>query len=535
MFRTEPTPRPDELAERRLRRLAVALAALPALALLAAELWTFGDLAGFPLDDPWIHLTFARRLAAGDGLAYRAGELVAGSTAPLWTALLALVVGLPGGAAGWTQLLGVALHVVALALGFRLARRLGLSPRRAALATVLIGLADGLVLAAPSGMEVALFGALFAAGLLRHLDERQDPSLPPLSFLAWGLAALARPEGLLLPLLAALDRCLVADAGGWRVDARRLRAALVGLAVSALVLVPVGALFWVVSGSPLPTTLGAKTAGAPLFAPPLRDLAAMLGVLFAAQPLPTLLAAGGAIELARRRGGAGDRGLLLPLWTFAMPAALAMLAGGGQLLLGNFGRYLFPLLPCVVLLGLLALEPLRLAEARSGARAPGVRLPFLAAAVALALVAPPLVRTARAWGLFLAARGNVEASDGRAAAWLREHAAPDALVATVDIGLLGWRLPNPLLDLGGIVNPERREWLERPGAEGAAWPLAIAAWIEARRPQYVVVFPRWLPLFERERERFPARARFRIEGNVAMAGDELVVYATPWTREVTAP
>jgi hypothetical protein len=34
---------------------------------------------GFPLDDSWIHLTFARNLARGWGFAYNQGEPVAGS------------------------------------------------------------------------------------------------------------------------------------------------------------------------------------------------------------------------------------------------------------------------------------------------------------------------------------------------------------------------------------------------------------------------------------------------------------------------
>ena len=44
---------------------------------------------GFPLDDPWIHLTFARNLAQGWGFAFNRGEPVQGSSAPLWTAILA--------------------------------------------------------------------------------------------------------------------------------------------------------------------------------------------------------------------------------------------------------------------------------------------------------------------------------------------------------------------------------------------------------------------------------------------------------------
>jgi hypothetical protein len=144
----------DEPArERRLRRAAIALGALPVAGAVAAQAWVFGDLAGFPLDDPWIHLTFARRLADGAGLSYPGTGLVAGSTAPLWTALLALAAALPlslAALASLAQVAGVALHVAGVGLAWRLARRLDLAPARAALAAVLVGWSEGLVFAAGS-------------------------------------------------------------------------------------------------------------------------------------------------------------------------------------------------------------------------------------------------------------------------------------------------------------------------------------------------------------------------------------------------
>src|SRR6266508_6031724 len=45
---------------------------------------------GFPLDDSWIHLTYARNLAEHGEWAFQLGERSAGSTAPLWTGLLSI-------------------------------------------------------------------------------------------------------------------------------------------------------------------------------------------------------------------------------------------------------------------------------------------------------------------------------------------------------------------------------------------------------------------------------------------------------------
>ena len=47
------------------------------------------DATGFPLDDAWIHQTYARNLAERGEWAFLPGEPSAASTSPLYTALLA--------------------------------------------------------------------------------------------------------------------------------------------------------------------------------------------------------------------------------------------------------------------------------------------------------------------------------------------------------------------------------------------------------------------------------------------------------------
>lgn len=516
----------------------LALAALPPLALLAAERYLFGDLAGFPLDDSWIHLQFARGLADGAGLSYDGGRLVAGSTAPLWTAILSVLFLLPGSVEAWTKLAGVAAQIAAVGVAYGVGRRLDLSPTRAALAAALVAVTDWLVWSSISGMEVPLFVLLSLAGMARHLDERRSGDgasgaggVPPVSFLLFGLAALARPEGLLLTLLAAIDLVVRGrpDGRGFELSTASLRRALVGLAVAAAVVVPVGLAYLAMSGSAVPTTLAAKSSGPPGFVPELRFLRAIFGIVFPSQPLAALLAAGGALELLRRSGTMRDRGLLLPAWTFGLPVAAAMLSSGQDLLVGNFGRYFFPLLPPLVLLAVVSLERLTFERLRSVAVGP-VALPVGVLAL-VALVGPPLAQTVRVGAHYAQVRANVEASDEAAAAWLAANVPPDARLALCDVGVVKYRLPNPIVDLGGIVSPERNDFLERAARERRLpWPKALRLWLDEQRPEYVVVYPRWFPLLDAEPERFPPLRRFRIPNNIAMAGEELVVYSTPWTR-----
>src|SRR6202035_5696805 len=83
------------------------------LGYLASEIYNLRRL-GFPLDDSFIHLQFAKNLWAGHGLSYNAGEFVTGSTAPLWTALLALLFALPGNVYLWAQALGIAFYLAGI-------------------------------------------------------------------------------------------------------------------------------------------------------------------------------------------------------------------------------------------------------------------------------------------------------------------------------------------------------------------------------------------------------------------------------------
>lgn len=499
------------------------------LAYLGAELFLVGGL-GFPLDDSWIHLQFARNLAAGRGLSYNPGELVTGSTAPLWTALLSLLLPLPGNVLAWTKLLGIALHAAGVSAAWRLARELGLGRGLAAIAAVLMLTTSWLVWSALSGMEVPLFVFLSLWGLLLHIRERRRerlrPEAPPLSIAVLAVAALARPEGLLLLVLALLDRLLVFDREEddgpliWRRP--RLRPLLVGVAFAALALIgPLLAYRWA-GGSFLPTTFGAKGAGLRQMLPNLAYLHTVIGVFFRSQPFLALLTGAGIVALISRLGTRDDPredrredcGLLPALWVLGLPLAYSLLAPGPTKLMGNFGRYYFPLLPVVIVLGMLGLEP----AARALKRRPlGALLAGLILATALWGFTQGAMRYARNVA-------NVEDSDVKIARWLAGRVPPHAVLAVNDIGAIKFLLPNPVLDLAGIANPEIRQQVGRIMAEtGMPWAEAMAEAIVRRRPDYVVVFPKWLPALDSD-PRFQAIHRLEIPDNVTMGGDEIVVY-----------
>ncbi len=506
-------------ARRWLRLLPFAIGAAACGGYLAAEL-RLGGGAGWPLDDAWIHAEFARHLGSGDGLAYRPPELVAGSTAPLWTGLLALGF-LPGlGILAWGKLLGVACFLGAIAATRRLAVTLGIGEGTALLAACLTAGTGWLVWSALSGLEIALFAWLSIAGIELHARERGLQRLP-LSLPLLALACLARPEGLLLLALACADRAVAArDRAAWRSLAG-------GAALAAAVLLPVALAYVAIGGSPLPTTFAAKTEGFVRWVPEARHLYAALGVFFRAQPLLVLCAAGGALDLAARWGGPRDRGLLPALWLFGLPLAQSLLGAPAGPLLGNFGRYLFPLLPLAIVLGLLGCAGLAARLASLPARR---RLAATATLVAL-LAAPAAAELARTAGRFAQAVRNVREGDVAMALWLRERLPRQALLAVHDVGALGHFLPNPLIDLAGILDAGARQAMARAGAAGADWQAGLLDYLAARRPDYLVVFPEFLPFLARPELSFRLVREIRVPDNITMASDRIALYSTPWTDQ----
>lgn len=516
----------------RIRRTALLLLAaglVACLRYLFAEIGRLRGGLGFPLDDSWIHLQFARNLAHGYGLSYNPGELVTGSTAPLWTALLALLFLLPGNVILWAKLLGMLLYLAAIDATWRLARELDLGRGLAALAAGLTLATSWLVWSALSAMEVPLFVLLTLWGMILHLRERAGPGRPPLSLAVLAVAALARPEGILLLPLALLDRALSFDTAEGRLRWRRPAAGalLTGAALAACALAGPLLFYAWAGGSVLPTTWAAKGGGELRLLPDFRYLANVLGIFFRPQPWSTLLAGAGAVALAARLGTARDRGLLPALWLFGVPLAYSVFTPGPTKMLGNFGRYYFPLFPVLAVLGMLGLEPAVLSLA-SRVRSRGVRVALGGPAAAL-ILAPTLFTLVQGERFYAQNVANVEKSDVAVARWLAGRLPPDSVLAVNDIGAIKYLLPNRVIDLASIATPEIGREVRRATRAGVPWNDALLAAVARRRPDYIVIFPSWFPALARD-PRFRPVHVLPIPENITMGGDEIVVYETPWTR-----
>jgi hypothetical protein len=258
--------------------------------------------------------------------------------------------------------------------------------------------------------------------------------------------------------------------------------------------------------------------------PDLRYLHTVLGILFRSQPYMTLLAGAGALVLVRRLGTADDRGLLPALWLTGLPVAYSCLGSAGGPLVGNFGRYHYPLIPFVVLLGCLGASEL----AGSGRR----RLPRPALLAAALLVLWPTVAQWRTHGQQFARNvADVEQGDVAAGRWLQQRLPDGATLAVNDIGALQYLLPrHRIYDLAGIVNPEVHDFTRRAVRQGRPWEAGVGDYLDRVRPDFLVVFPEWFPSLVGSGVSFEPIRQFPVPANITLGGDSLVIYRTPWTR-----
>jgi hypothetical protein len=454
---------------------------------------------GFPLDDGWIHQTYARNWAATGQLAYLPGRPSAGSTAPLWTLLISCAYRLQIDPLLWTYALGAASLALTGWLSYRLVARL--VPQRPAVAWaagLVVALDWHLIWAAASGMETALFCAL----ALLVIDRVQAQSSSGLIGACGGLLILTRPEGVILIGLAAIVLLARSDRGGFKAVAQ--------LVIALLITVSPGLwLNWQAGGTLFPNTFYAKqseyavlTSSAAIWLSAIAEMliAPLAGGLCLL--LPGAIAWGAVRVRDVRRRAAWSMGLPL-VWVFAHMAVYALRLPVHY----QHGRYLIPIIPVLVIYGVAGIA--RLLERRTTRRR-GRRVlsrVWISSIVLIVIGCVPLGAAAYATDVSI-----IDDEMVRTAHWLTLNTAPDAVIAAHDIGAIGYFARRPLLDLAGLISPEVIPFIRDEAR--------LLDWMRARGAQYLVTFPDWYPDLVRA-----SNWERVFEGDSAASPEHLAVYA----------
>lgn len=418
---------------------------------------------GVPLDDAWIHYRFAQNLSQGYGFSYNPGEPTPGSTAPLWTMLLALIGLFTSQLMGPSLILSALFLLGTVWLSYRLALLLGFPVWVGWATAVATGLSGRMLWAGLSGMEVTLFCGLSL--LTVWLYEREGLSWKTAVIVA--LASQVRPEAHLLFLILIADtlyknRTLLLSS--------LFSLLLVPILIYTLINLPYTLFSLSVTGQPLPNTFYAKSDSTQFYS--LRTLRELIAIHFQDNGVLFVLIPLGLKPVWRRSR-------VTAVWLVGLFLVTPMVVP----FLWHHGRYTMPLIPFMMLTGAIGGYWLWQKIGREMSRgwvtavlllvllAAGVRLPF--------------------WAEMLAnnSREIIE-TDVAVGRWLAQNTPPDALIAVDDIGAIGMLSERQLFDLNGLVSPQ--VWpVMNDTAVGIPRDAAMTRVLAEVRPDYLVIFPEW--------------------------------------------
>ncbi len=451
----------------RVERVGLAVALLLATALM----W---PLRQYLTDDTFIRLQYARNLASGHGLVFNPGERVYGCISPLWAALIADGMALGFNGLRVARVLGFLATLWSVALFLQLMRRNLKTPALCAAATVAWAGHAWMLRWSLSGMETPLAVALVLAGFVAFTEGQQWGARPVRTGALWALAALTRPEAALL--LGLWGVFLLVDTDSRPGLRRLIFGSLPPLAIYGVWLLFARFYF----GTILPQTFMVKGAGPAGLGVQLENLWRQIRIVGATEGLlagllvAALLAGGPSVWTWRPFTQRAQR--MLPWVWLALVPALYVARG-----VPVRSRDLLPLLPVLSWLAWRAGECWSLGASATPRTVRTVVLGSILAALVLAQnlgvfhgAVLPQVR-ALSTGL----RGSL-VPWGR---WLRANTPARSVVATPEIGALGYFSRHRVVDLAGLVTPQMVPYLEREVPADAIANFRFAAFA---RPEYLV-------------------------------------------------
>ncbi len=459
----------SEISRRDLLIIAAAVLMIAVVYLLASR---FTYAAGFPLDDSWIHQTYARNLALNGEWAFRTGLPSAGSTSPLWSALLAIGFLLKLSPYIWTYFLGILTLVLLAALCEWAVCRIVNSYRpRFPWVGIFIALEWHLVWAGMSGMETLLHGLIVTTVLvLLMTDSHRYLTLGLLT----GLSVWVRPDGLTL-LGPVLMTILFMEE-----DMKSRITSVVRCFIGFGSLFGLYLLFnLAIGGAPMPNTFYAKQAEYIVWQ--MKPITERLGQM-SLQLLvgPSLVLIPGIIGwLVKSIKGRMWGSLFAMIWCVGYLGLYI-----SRLPVYQHGRYIMPAMPVFFLFGLLAFAEFD--EGKAFARYHWVAQTLWRGSIVMLTLA----------FVFLGARSYaqdvavIESEMVVTAKWVAQNIPPDAILAAHDIGALGYFDDHKLIDLAGLISPEVIPFIrDEP---------RISVFLDEQGANYVIAFPKFYPVLTAE-------------------------------------
>ena len=421
---------------------------------------------GFPLDDSWIHQTYARNLALRGEWAFLPGKISAGSTAPLWTILLSVGFLLKLSPYFWTYLLGfLLLFCISLLAEDTSRRMLPLYHPAYPWVGCMFLLEWHLVWGAYSGMETILY-IILVLGVMNILLTGSRKYI--LAGILTGVSIWVRPDGLTLlgPLLAVIY--LTEKTTSIRCE--RLWQLVLGFGV---LFFPYLLFNLIITGTPMPNTFYAKQAEyVDWQATPFWEKSLFFALQFF-QGIAIILLPGFIQKFIGAVRQKDWRVLAVIIWVLGY-----CLLYVSRLPVYQHGRYLMPAMIIFLLIGFSGF--MGQLNYFSFSKLKNRQIAILSLFIVVVMVSFIFGGYTYAYDV-----AYIESQMVDSARWVSENIARDEIIAAHDIGALGYFGQHSIVDLAGLISPEIVPIMTDD--------VRLSKYMTEHSVKYFIAFPGWRP------------------------------------------
>ena len=393
---------------------------------------------GFPLDDAWIHQTYARNLVNLHSWSFLPGQVSGGSTSPLWTILISFgyLISAKFGVI-WTFIISAFSFVLLVIISVKSFEKLTHASKKAQLLLgFLLATEWHLLWSTTSGMETVLFclGTVLTFFLLT-----QRPKGWWKVGLISGLLVWVRPDGLTLlgPVVLVLAFSCLKTRPAWKNVVCYFVPLIIGIgAYVGFNLTTTGNIF--------PNTFYAKQ----MEYQELLLFPVWQRILNEFEPLMTgigiLLLPGFIYGIWNSIQKKDVLAMAFSLWVIGFVCLYALRLP----VVYQYGRYVMPVIPLFVILGMIG-SRLLLQKLINKKQFMIIKNSWLGAILIIALAFYFIGMKNYAEDLKLINKLMVEP-----AKWVEQNTASHDIIAVHDIGAMGYFSNRRLIDLAGLINPE---------------------------------------------------------------------------------
>ncbi|PKN97416.1 MAG: hypothetical protein CVU42_16210 [Chloroflexi bacterium HGW-Chloroflexi-4] len=425
--------------------------------------------SGFPLDDAWIHQTYARNLAQSGLWEYIPGQASAGSTSPLWTMLLSIgfILGFTEPYL-WTSILSVAVLIgIALVINEILQHFFTESPFFGLAGSLFVILDWHLLWSSASGMETLLYSlaSLYIFWLL--ISRKYWGWLGALC----GLIIWIRPDGVTIlgPIFLLM---------GIQIIYRKFN-----LRDGFLFFIPFLATLFVyilfiysISGSLFPNTFYAKQMeyASVLQQPFIQRIGKILLVPVSGAGI--FLIPGFVVSIYQAVKQRNWWLIATILWFFGYGVLYALRLP----MTYQHGRYLMPMIPVLYLIGIMGSKQLLNLISKNEGWLQRIKKPVIVGLFVFNFIF--------AINGLQTIRMDIQTIDQlmvKPALWIKSNTEKEAIIAVHDIGAMGYFGERQIIDLAGLIQPELIPIIRDEAG--------IKLYLTNANADYLVVFRDWYP------------------------------------------